>query len=89
MKKLLYISALLLVFSACKKTVEPINGFNYNSNTGSTTSDSAANVFIYGAMKDYYLWADQMPSLSSTAINIKPIDYFYTLLYRDSIHYYI
>ena len=81
MKKLLYISALLLVFSACKKTVEPINGFNYNSNTGSTTSDSAANVFIYGAMKDYYLWADQMPSLSSTAINIKPIDYFYTLLY--------
>ena len=58
MKKLLYISALLLVLSACKKAVEPINGFNYNSNTGSTTSDSAANVFIYGAMKDYYLWAD-------------------------------
>jgi hypothetical protein len=32
-------------------------------------------------MKDYYLWADQMPTIANTAIKSKPIDYFYTLLY--------
>lgn len=81
MKKLLYISLLLVFFAACKKTVDTTNSNNISSNTGSTTSDSAANVFIHTAMKDYYLWADQMPSLASTAIKLKPIDYFYTLLY--------
>jgi len=66
---------------ACKKTADTPAAPSFSTNAGSTTSDSAANVFIYGAMKDYYLWADQMPSLNSTAIKLKPIDYFYTLLY--------
>lgn len=81
MKKLLYSISLLVLLNACKKEVEPLTNLNFNSNTETTNSDSAANVFIYGAMKDYYLWADQMPSLASTAIKLKPIDYFYTLLY--------
>jgi C-terminal processing protease CtpA/Prc len=81
MKKLLYIGLLFVVFVACKKTADTPAAPGFSTNSGSTTSDSAANVFIYGAMKDYYLWADQMPSLNSTAIKIKPIDYFYTLLY--------
>jgi C-terminal processing protease CtpA/Prc len=81
MKKLLYIGLLFVVFVACKKTADTPVAPGFSTNSGSTTSDSAANVFIYGAMKDYYLWADQMPSLNSTALKIKPIDYFYTLLY--------
>lgn len=81
MKKLLYIGLLFVVFVACKKTADTPASPSFSTNSGSTTSDSAANVFIYGAMKDYYLWADQMPSLNSTALKIKPIDYFYTLLY--------
>ena len=81
MKKLLYIGLFFVVFVACKKTADTPAAPGFSTNSGSTTSDSAANVFIYGAMKDYYLWADQMPSLNSTAIKIKPIDYFYTLLY--------
>ncbi|MFN5022764.1 MAG: PDZ domain-containing protein, partial [Chitinophagaceae bacterium] len=83
MKNLLYISALILVLFACKKTEITTKAPPVSSNIteASTTSDSAANVFIYDAMKGYYLWADQMPSLSSTAIKLKPINYFYTLLY--------
>jgi C-terminal processing protease CtpA/Prc len=81
MKKLIYICILLFVMVACKKTADTPAAPSFSTNAGSTTSDSAANVFIYGAMKDYYLWADQMPSLNSTAIKLKPIDYFYTLLY--------
>ena len=81
MKKLIYICILLFVMVACKKTADTPAAPSFSTNAGSTTSDSAANVFIYGAMKDYYLWADQMPSLNSTALKIKPIDYFYTLLY--------
>jgi len=83
MKNLLYISALILVLFACKKTEVTTKAPPVSSNIteASTTSDSAANVFIYDAMKGYYLWADQMPSLSSTAIKLKPINYFYTLLY--------
>jgi len=83
MRKLLYISTLMLVFFACKKTevTTKVPTASTNTTTASTTSDSAANVFIYDAMNGYYLWADQMPSLASTAIKLKPIEYFYTLLY--------
>jgi carboxyl-terminal processing protease len=81
MKKCLYIGILMIVFIACKKTVDSTNTPSFTTSTASTTSDSAANTFIYGAMKDYYLWADQMPTIASTAIKSKPIDYFYTLLY--------
>lgn len=81
MKKLLYIVLIVVAFAACKKAVDTPSTPGFSTNTGNATSDSAANTFIYGAMKDYYLWADQMPTLSSTAIKIKPIDYFYTLLY--------
>lgn len=83
MKKLLYITALMVLLIACKKTEVNVKAPPVSSNitAASTTSDSAANVFIYEAMKGYYLWADQMPSLSSTGIKLKPINYFYTLLY--------
>ncbi len=81
MKKLLYISALLLGLASCNKTIETKAIPDISTNTASASSDSAANTFIYGAMKDYYLWSDQMPSLASTAIKLKPTDYFYTLLY--------
>ena len=67
------------VFTACKKTV--IADGNYGSNN-TITSDSAANTWIYNTMKDYYLWADQMPDIATTPINAKPTDYFYTLLYK-------
>jgi C-terminal processing protease CtpA/Prc len=81
MKKVLYISILLLVLASCKKEIETTITLPTPNSTANLTSDSAANTFIYGAMKDYYLWADQMPTLASTAIKLKPIDYFYTLLY--------
>ena len=78
MRNLLVLILIGISFSACKKTV--IADGNYGNNLTST-SDSAANTWIYNTMKEYYLWADQMPGLSSTAIQSKPTDYFYTLLY--------
>ena len=79
MRPIGYFILLILFFTACKKTV--IADGNYGSNN-TITSDSAANTWIYNTMKDYYLWADQMPDIATTPINAKPTDYFYTLLYK-------
>lgn len=73
---------LLLLFAgvlSCTKTDTMSTSSNGNVNL--TTSDSAANTFIHGAMKGYYLWADQMPDLTKTNLKLKPTDYFYTILY--------
>lgn len=77
MKRTIYFFSLLLFLSACKKVVfdEQASNISYSS-----TSDSAANTWIYNTMKDYYLWADQMPSITSTNMHLKPTSYFYTLL---------
>ena len=82
MRFLPFIACIILIV-ACKKTdtSSVTNSSNTISTVNLTTSDSAANTFIYGAMKAYYLWADNMPVVSKTDLKLKPIDYFYTILY--------
>lgn len=77
MRLLVWLLMGALFLPACKKTI--VSDWNPGS-ANASTSDSAANTWIYNTMKDYYLWADQMPAFASTHILSKPTDYFYTLL---------
>ncbi len=78
MKKLLFILALSAFFFACKKDVETPKA---TPTTTATNANLAPNKWIHEVMSYYYLWSDKMPSLDSSKTDLKPTDYFYTLLH--------
>ncbi len=77
MRFFIWVLLMMILSSACKKTI--IDGVS-SANTSTDNSDSAANSWIYSTMKDYYLWSDSMPNINTTNLNTKPTDYFYTIL---------
>ncbi len=77
MRTTIWILSMAVFLSACKKVIIGDSG---SVNTIAVTTDSAANSWIYSTMKDYYLWSDSMPNINTTNLNLKPTNYFYTIL---------
>ena len=74
MKKLLIALSFIILIASCKKEVTTIT-----DNSGGV-ANTDVNTWIYQTMNYYYLWSSNMPKISSTNLNDRPMNYFYTIL---------
>ena len=74
MKKLLIALSFIMLIASCKKDVTTIT-----DNSGGV-ANTDVNTWIYQTMNYYYLWSSNMPKISSTNLNDRPMNYFYTIL---------
>jgi len=74
MKKILFALSLIMLIASCKKDVTTIT-----DNSGGV-ANTDVNTWIYQTMNYYYLWSSNMPKISSTNLNDRPMNYFYTIL---------
>ena len=74
MKKLLIALSFIILIASCKKDVTTIT-----DNSGGV-ANTDVNTWIYQTMNYYYLWSSNMPKISSTNLNDRPMNYFYTIL---------
>jgi C-terminal processing protease CtpA/Prc len=73
MKKLLIALSFIILIASCKKEV------TITDNSGGV-ANTDVNTWIYQTMNYYYLWSSNMPKISSTNLNDRPMNYFYTIL---------
>ena len=74
MKKLLIALSFIILIASCKKEMTTIT-----DNSGGV-ANTDVNTWIYQTMNYYYLWSSNMPKISSTNLNDRPMNYFYTIL---------
>jgi len=74
MKKILFALSLIMLIASCKKDVTTIT-----DNSGGV-ANTDVNTWIYQTMNYYYLWSSNMPKITSTNLNDRPMNYFYTIL---------
>ena len=74
MKKLLIALSFIMLIASCKKDVTTIT-----DNSGGV-ANTDVNTWIYQTMNYYYLWSSNMPKITSTNLNDRPMNYFYTIL---------
>lgn len=96
LKSIFWASLLTLALVSCKKdTLDPTTSTTTTTNTtanepaGSSDNNIAANTWVYDQMKEWYLWADNMPAkekislrwpTGSDASDDKTKYFFYSLL---------
>ena len=74
-KTLFYSFLVFLFVLSCKKE----GALNI---TSPTVDNAAVNNWIYQNMNNYYLWSTNMPALSTTDVNVNPMNYFTSILYE-------
>jgi C-terminal processing protease CtpA/Prc len=74
MKKLLIALSFIILIASCKKDMTTIT-----DNSGGV-ANTDVNTWIYQTMNYYYLWSSNMPKITSTNLNDRPMNYFYTIL---------
>ena len=74
MKKLLIALSFTILIASCKKDMTTIT-----DNSGGV-ANTDVNTWIYQTMNYYYLWSSNMPKITSTNLNDRPMNYFYTIL---------
>jgi len=76
--KILFAFLVIPIVFSCNK----VETTNTTSTTTSTAVTSATvNNWIHQTMSNYYLWSTKMPALSTTNVNIDPMNYFTSILY--------
>ncbi|MFY8167193.1 MAG: S41 family peptidase [Sediminibacterium sp.] len=68
-----------LSISSCNKDII----FADSALIGANVSDLDNNTWIYNTMKEHYFWSDSMPVKDSTKLYLLPMDYFYSILYKN------
>jgi C-terminal processing protease CtpA/Prc len=74
MKKLLAAISFIFLIASCKKDMTTTT-----DNSGGV-ANTDVNTWIYQTMNYYYLWSSNMPKITSTNLNDRPMNYFYTIL---------